>query len=67
MTGTDTQQRSLFVYVNLDKRIPAKHPIGMLHFVVVILSSVNCRVFIPLRRDRPLLHSASECYGAFSW
>ena len=42
MRGSDTRQGSLFSYVNLDNRIPAKHPIRKLRLVVdIILSSMD--------------------------
>lgn len=42
MRGHETHQSSLFSYVNLDSRIPAKHPIRKLRQIVdVILSTMN--------------------------
>ena len=42
MRGSDTRQGSLFSYVNLDNRIPAKHPIRKLRLVVdIILSTMD--------------------------
>ena len=67
MRGSDTQTGSLFSYVNLEERVPARHPLRKIKAVVDAALAALDAEFEGSTRARGVLRSRRSGFCARRW
>jgi hypothetical protein len=66
MQGQDQRTGELFSYVDLEKRVPAEHPLRLVRSVVNEVLAALDRIFLEITRTAAELRSRlSDCRGRF--